>query len=88
MIIVDGEKNDKKQSADTFVTVVKWVIFDDEVEEVSGFLGDGGINIHAVVGLRDGAETRFEGVTPGFAEKFVAFYVFLEGADDVCTFCN
>ena len=36
VIIVDGEKNHKKQGADAFVAVIKWVILDSEIEEVGG----------------------------------------------------
>ena len=68
MEIVNREKNDEKEGGNAFVAVVEGVVFDDEVEEVGGFFGDGGVEVLAVEGLHNGTERRFEGVVAWFAE--------------------
>ena len=56
MIVVDSEKNHKKEGANAFVAIIKGVIFDDKIEEIGSFFGNGGVNILAIKSLSDSAE--------------------------------
>lgn len=88
MIIINSKKNYEEQSANAFIAIIKRVIFDDEIEEIGGFFSDGGVNVFIVISLDDSTEARFKSVASGFAKELVAFDVFPEGSDNVCTLCN
>ena len=78
MIIVDSEKNYKKQSANTLIAVVKGVVFNDEIEEVGSLLGDRWVDILAVKSLRNGTQASFEGTAAGLTKKCVALDITLK----------
>ena len=69
MLVVNSEKNDKKEGADAFVAVVEGVVLNDKVEEVGGFFRNGGVKVVFVVALVDGGEAGVKGVTARFAEE-------------------
>ena len=78
MIIVNGEKNYKKQSADTLIAIVKGMIFNDEIEKVGGLLSDGWIDVFTIEGLRDGTETSLESTAAGLTKKCIALNIALK----------
>ena len=41
VLIVHSEEDDKEEGTDTFVAVIKGVIFDDKIQKMGGFFGDG-----------------------------------------------
>ena len=45
------------------------MVFDDKIEEVGGFFGDGGVEFGAIEALIDGAQATFEAVVSAFAEE-------------------
>lgn len=69
-VFIGSEVVDEKEGGDTFVAVEEGVIFDNEIEEVGGFFGEGGVDVLASETLVDGAEDTFEGVAAELAEHF------------------
>lgn len=57
------------------------MVFDNEIEEVGGFFGEGGVDVFAGKTLIDGAESAFETVAAGFAEHFAGMKLFAELVD-------
>ena len=68
VLIIDGEEHDKKERADAFVAVIEWVIFDNEIEEMGSFFGNGGIELFPVVTLINSIERTGKATTARFAK--------------------
>lgn len=71
--VIDGKEDDEEEGADAFVAVVEGVVFDDEVEEVRGFFGDGFIEVFTFEALVDRGERGVETAAAGFAEELAGF---------------
>lgn len=54
------------------------MVFDNEIEEVGGFFGEGRVDVFASEALVNGAEGAFETVATGFAEHLAGMKLFAE----------
>lgn len=64
------------------------MVFDNEIEEVGGFFGEGGVDVFAGKALVNGAEGTFETVAAGFAEHLAGMKLFAELVDHFHAFAG
>lgn len=57
------------------------MIFDNEIEKVGGFFGEGGVDISAGEALVDSTQSAFKTVASGFAEHLAGMELFAELVD-------
>ncbi len=88
LVIISVEEDEKEEAGDAFVAIEEGVVFDDEVEEVGGFFGKGGVNIMAVETLENCAEGAVEIIPTRRAKEVASLQLSAELGNHIHTFAS